>query len=187
MAVPFVRISIHEMSKTVKRRSPFQGTTNCCDAPHCVYSRNNQHCLCAPLHIQVYNAVYTACAVYTFLTCAASNDTFPPERKFTRCNNGTLLIGRNRTCGIDCNRYVPFGINWLMERTRSGTSISCLFYEKVLPLPLQKIFNVIIIIHWSNSVSSYCITKQSISLTRRDNGQWSNNNVDFFSLTLYDC
>lgn len=28
-----------------------------------VYSRNNQHCLCAPLHIQVYNAVYTARAV----------------------------------------------------------------------------------------------------------------------------
>lgn len=69
-----------------------------------VYSRNNQHCLCAPLHIQVYNAVYTALAVCIPDARQAAIRPLPASEN-SRCNNGTLLADQNGACEIDCNGY----------------------------------------------------------------------------------
>lgn len=71
--------------------------------------------------------------------------------------------------------YVPFGINWL---TWDGREVAYQFlfilWESSVVIAWENIR-----CHWSNSVSYYCITNQFISLTRRDNGQWSICNVDF--------
>jgi len=52
LTVPFARISIHEMSKTVKR-PPFQDTTNCCNAPHCILTQQSTLPMCTVAYTSV--------------------------------------------------------------------------------------------------------------------------------------
>lgn len=132
-----------------------------------VYSRNNQHCLCAPLHIQVYNAVYTGPCQCTFLMQATIHP-FPTSENSQDAITKLFSSVKTGYAESIVTDTLPFGINWLMGLMRSGTSISVYFIRDFLLLSLRKMFDTV------DSIRSYCIAEQSISLTRRDNGYMIN-------------